>query len=309
MASLVPFESGNLPAYLKQTNASDFNSDLLSHASSGFPVISIKGKVFTVVRNGERKIIPNPKDPDSPASSIDMVIVKANKGTSKVWYAGGYEEGANQKPDCFSNDGVKPDASVEKPQCKTCAACAHNQWGSKVGEGGGKGKACGDSVRIAVATPNSPNDPYLIRVPASSIRALGELGQTCAKRGVAYNMVVTKIGFDMETPTPKLTFKPIGFVDDKTYAQVVETAESETVRNILGSGFSPAEADAEHNVAEKAVEAAKATSKATVSKSKVVTDDEVVAAVEKAALAAPAKKAAMVEADIDLDLDGLSFDD
>jgi hypothetical protein len=125
MSNIIPFDSGNLPAYLKAANRAVINDDLTAHAGTGFPVISIKGKVFAVVRDGDRNVLPNPNDPDSPATSIEVVLVKANKGTSKVFYAKGYQEGSeNTKPDCFSNEGTKPDASIAVPQAKSCALCA-----------------------------------------------------------------------------------------------------------------------------------------------------------------------------------------
>jgi hypothetical protein len=245
MSNIIPFDSGNLPSHFKSGGVVSVNSDLTAHAGGGFPVISIKGKVFAIVRDGERTVLPNPKDPESPATSIEVVLVKANKGLSKVYYAKGYQEGAeNTKPDCFSNDGSKPDASVEEPQSRSCAVCPHNQWGSKIGDNGGKGKACQDSVRMAIATPDLINDPYLLRVPPASIKSLGEYGKMLAKRGVGYSMVVTKIGFDMESPTPKLTFKPTGLLSDAAFAQVQEVVASDTVQSILGSeGIAAAQAD------------------------------------------------------------------
>ena len=39
-------------------------------------------------------MLPNPKDPESPATSIEVVLIKANKANSKVFYAKGYQEGA-----------------------------------------------------------------------------------------------------------------------------------------------------------------------------------------------------------------------
>lgn len=317
MGTLIPFESGKLPAYLKTANVSDLNADLTSHAGGGFPIVSIKGKVFAIVRDGERKILPNPKDPDSPATSIDAVLVKANKGTSKVFYADSYDEKAeNKKPDCFSNDGAKPDAGATKPQAKSCATCPHNQWGSKVGENGSKGKACQDSVRVAIAAADQVNDPMLLRVPPASIRALGEYGQMLAKRGVAYNMVVTKIGFDMEAPTPKLTFKPVGLLPEDAYAEVCDVMASDTVQKILGGGGFPADvaepAEDAPAVAQKAVETAKASSKATVSKSKTMTKEEVMNAVADADQPAAPAKAQTKVADVDIDdlnLDDLNFDD
>lgn len=239
MSTLIPFESNTLPSYLANVDLAEFNSDLTAHASSGFPQLSIKGKTFAIVRDGERTILRNPLDPESAATNVDVVLVKANKGTSKVFYVGGYDEKAEaKKPDCFSNDGQKPDPSSESPQAKSCALCPHNQWGSKIGDNGAtKGKACQDSVRMAIAAADQINDPMLLRVPPASIRALGEYGKMLQKRGVSYNMVVTKISFDIESPTPKLIFKPVGLLPEASYRAVQEVIASDTVQNILGAGF------------------------------------------------------------------------
>lgn len=235
MSNIIPFEGAALPSYLSKVNVAALNSDITAHAGGGFPVISIKGKVFSVVRDGDRKVLPNPRDPDSPATAIDVVILKVNKGTSKVFYAKGYSEGSDGvKPDCFSNNGERPDASVESPQSKSCATCKWNQWGSKIGDNGSKGKACQDSVRMAIATPNQLRDPYMLRVPPASIRSLGEYGKMIANRNMVYNMLVTKIAFDMEAPTPKLTFKAVGLIDEESYRTVESMVNSEVVNQILG---------------------------------------------------------------------------
>jgi hypothetical protein len=248
MSNVIPFDSSSLPAYLKAPNRVIANDDLTSHAGSGgFPVMSIKGKNFTVVRDGDRTVLTKEVDGDTMAvQSIEVVLVKANKGTSKVFYSKGYQEGTEAtKPDCFSNFGDRPDPSVATPQAKSCAVCPNNQWGSKIGDNGGKGKACQDSVRMAIATPDLINDPYLLRVPPASIKSLGEYGKMLAKRGVGYNMVVTKVGFDMESPTPKLTFKPTGLLSDAAYAQLQEVVASDTVQAILGSeGMAAAQTEA-----------------------------------------------------------------
>lgn len=319
--NIIPFDgSKNLPSYLKSFNVAEINSDLTAHAGGGFPVISIKGKVFAVVRDGERVVLPNPKDPESPATAIDVVMLKANKGTSKVFYLKGYDpkdsEGA--KPDCYSSDGIAPAADAQTPQAKKCATCPHNQWGSRITEkGASKGKACNDTVRMAVAAAGQINDPMLLRVPPASIKALGEYGQMLAKRGVGYNMVVTKIGFDQEAESPKLTFKPVGFLDDAAFAEVQEMVTSDVVQNILGASpvALPAEAAADPEV-EQALAGTppKAAAKPAVAKTKTVTEEEVVEAVEAAEKPAPkakpaAKPAPVVEDDVELDLDGISFDD
>ena len=325
--NIIPFDQGGkLPAYLKSFNVSELNSDLTAHAGGGFPVISIKGKVFAIVKDGERTVLPNPKDPDSPASSIDVVLLKANKGTSKVFYLKGYDKDTSegQKPDCYSGDGIEPAADAQNKQSKKCATCPHNQWGSRITEkGASKGKACADTVRMAVAAAGQLNEPMLLRVPPASIRGLGEYGQMLAKRGVGYNMVVTKVAFDMEAESPKLTFKPVGFLDDTAFGEVQEIIATDTVTNILGASVVPSAAEATPAEAEmdealsgtppKAAKAAPEKAAATITKDKQVNDAEVAAAIAAAekpkAAAKPAAGKVTVAADDDIDLDGISFDD
>jgi hypothetical protein len=170
-----------------------------------------------------------------------------------------------------------------------------------VGDNGSKGKACQDSVRMAIATPDLINDPYLLRVPPASIKSLGEYGKMLAKRGVGYNMVVTRIGFDMESPTPKLTFKPTGLLSDGGYAQVKEVMASDVVTSILGSEgiMAGAESAAAEDEPLPTVD---------VKKAEPVAEKPKAAAKPKAEPKPEPK--AEVEVDIPgLDLSGLNFDD
>lgn len=316
MSALIPFESAQLPAYLKNVDVTAMNADLTSHAGGGFPVISIKGKVFAVVRDGERKVLPNPKDPDSPATSIDVVLVKANKDKSKVFYIDKYDPNASdkaKKPDCYSANGTTPAADADHKQASSCAVCPHNQWGSAVNDKGiaTKGKACQDSVRIAVVPNGQLNDPMLIRVPPASIKALGEYGQMLAKRGVAYNMVVTKIAFDQEAESPKLTFKPMGFLSAEEYAEVQETMESQTTEDIVGvAGLIGHDAPADGATpAEPSKPAAPAAEEAPAEPAPAPKPRAAKPKAEPKPEPAPAPKATIVDEDPDLDIDGIDFDE
>lgn len=327
--NIIPFEGKSLPAYLKKFDVSTLNADLTAHAGGGFPVLSTKGNKWAVVRDGERTVLPNPKDPESPATYVDVVIIKASKDKSKVFYLKGYDPDSSekQKPDCYSSDGISPAADAANPQARKCATCAHNQWGSKIGDKGAtKGKACSDNVRLAVAPNGQINDPMLLRVPPASIRNLGEYGQLLAKRGVGYNMVVTKVAFDPDS-LGKILFKPVGFLDDASYAEVQEVMESDIVRDITGGSLTQAiESVAEADVKETAQEAqVQEVVKQVVSKAKQVTDDEVETAIKAAEKAEPkpaakakpvvedkpvkAKPAPAVSEDLEMDLDGIDFDD
>jgi hypothetical protein len=324
MSSLIPFESAKLPAHLAGIDVKAFNNDLVAHAGSGFPVISIKGKVFAIVRDGERMVLPNPKDPDSPATSIEVVLVKANKDKSKVYYIEKYDPNGSdkaKKPDCYSSNGTTPAADSELKQATSCAVCKWNAWGSAVNDKGvaTKGKACQDSVRIAVVPGGTLNDPMLVRVPPASIKALGEYGQMLAKRGVAYNMVVTKISFDQDAESPKLMFKPMGFLSAEDYAEVKETLDSKLVEDIVGAAsiFEGAEAPVDHEPENEpaasaaapapAAEAPAPAPKPRAAKPKAEPKPEPAPEPVKAAPVAAAVP--VVDEDPDLDIDGIDFDD
>jgi hypothetical protein len=292
MSEIIPFD-GNLPAYLKNQNVENLNGDLISTVSTGFPVVSIKGKIFAIVRGGDRTTMMNPKDPDSPATSIDVVLLKGNKGVSKVYYAKGYQEGGeDQKPDCYSNEGIKPEDNSKNPQSKQCSTCPHNQWGSKIGDNGGKGKACQDSKRLAISAAGLINDPYLLRVPPASIKALSEYAAALQKRNLHYSQVVTKIAFEAEAATPKLTFKAMGYLPEAAYNEVRSVVETEVVASILGTGVVAVDDTV-----------------AALDKPVQVVEKPKAAAKPKAEPKPEPKPVVVTEPEVDLNLDDLNFDD
>lgn len=235
MSNIIPFSDTKLPAFL--ANRKGGNADLTANVGAGFPVMSIKGKNWAIVRGDERKVITR-KDEDGdevPARTIEVVLLRANKNLSKNFYAKEFEEGTNAEPDCSSANGLTPDSHIEKPVAKSCATCPKNVWGTGKG---GKGKACQDHRRMAVAPAGQINDPMLLRVPPASLKPLAEYAKMLDKRGVDYDAVVTKLKFDVDSSTPLLVFEPRGFVDEETYAKIQETKASELVEQIIGTAES-----------------------------------------------------------------------
>ena len=318
MANIVPFNESKLPAHIRAMS-NNKNSDLLSGMGGvSFPVISIEGKVFSIKRKGSDPEIVNEPGTKVPARALQVVIIKAGPSGNKsaqVFYAGKYVKGSDAKPTCYSNDGVSPASDATEPQAAKCAVCAQNQWGARITEDGKKAKACQSSKRLAVAAPDLLNDPMLLRVPTTSLRALGEYADYLDKRGVSYQAVVTEISFDWTVPHQLLTFKPIGFIDEASVAQVAEMMESDTVGYIVGTSsaprregeFAPAPEPAPKPAAKKAAP--------------VVEDDEddlpapktTVKVETPAAKPAPQKAEVKVseemEDGLDDALDGLDFDD
>ncbi len=231
--NIIKFEDAKLPAYLTSGVSLDINKEVVR--GSAFPTMSIKGMKFTINRDGVKTIITKPDDPDEVAQNLQVVFVRANLH-AKTFYMKRYSEGEsdNTRPDCYSFDGVAPSPNAVNPQAKKCALCPNNQWGSRSGDDGeSKGKACQDNARIAVSAPDKV-DPILLRVPPKSLKPLRETLKLIAARKLPYNSAVIRIGFDREAPSPVLTFKPVGLLDERGYNAVHEAYESELVRAIVG---------------------------------------------------------------------------
>lgn len=229
----------NLPAFLKGVDVSKslaMTKAVASLATGGYPVMSIKGKTFSVVRNGDSTMLTKvDQDGDTvPASSIDVVIVAAAQNFSKVFYASGYTEGSKDKPTCHSEDGQAPAPDAADKQAKKCAACKHNAFGSGAN---GKGKACSDTLRIAIAAPDALNDPLLLRVPPASLKHIAAYATDCTKRGAPLGACLTRLRFDPEEATPRLLFKFRDYVTAEQFAEVEAQAESDLVRNIIGGSI------------------------------------------------------------------------
>lgn len=242
-ANIVLFDSKapKLPAHIKARMGQSVDNAALGQVRSGFPVLSLKGKRFNLVEGGERTVILDPRT-DEPANSITVAMIRVNPGISKAWYPNGYVEGSTEKPECFSNDGIKPDASATSPQAKTCAACPHNQFNTARDEKGGTrgGKACPDTKRVAVAQIDELDKPILLRVPPTSLKNLASHGKFLAEKGVDARWAATKIGFDPETTHQVLTFRAVGFLTDEAIAQVEAMQTDEVVLQITGESAVPA---------------------------------------------------------------------
>lgn len=240
-AQIIPFSMDALPAHI--FNQFEMSDDLSRGVSAGgFPSISIKGKEFAIVRDGNRVPVTkrNEEGEEEVARYIDVVIVRANPNVSKVFYEGSFTEGSDAKPSCYSNDGHAPAADAEDPQCKSCSVCPHNQWGSRITENGGKAKACADSRRLALSAIGTIKDPMLLRVPAASLKELAEYNKLLQMKGVPYPSVVTRIGFQKGVAYPALVFKPIGFLDAVSAQEVVDVRDTDLVQQIVGTQAAPA---------------------------------------------------------------------
>lgn len=234
--NIIPFEGNNLPAFAK---AKAGEGNIAAALALSFESISIKGKVFHI-RNKSGKTLVTKPGSDEPAAALEVVILGVGPSAdryqnAKTWYAKQFEDGQQEyeKPDCYSNMGIVPEADSTNKQCATCADCPKNVWGSGKD---GKGRECGDSKRLAVARPDDLDHPMLLNVPAASLKPLGQYFNWLLERGIENSYaVVTRVGFDYSVAHPALTFKAVGFLTvDPTTA-----AESDQVQIITGKKALP----------------------------------------------------------------------
>ena len=220
-----------LPAHLKTADLDETTKALMGDTGGGSKRISIEGGVWRLLINGKEVAIKEER-------SLNVVIVAASSKVSRTFYAGVYKKGQSGPPDCWSPNGDFPDASIAEPQSKSCATCPQNIKGS----GQGDSRACRYSQRIAVVLDNDiGGDVFQLTLPATSIFGEGEAGkwplQMYAKmigaKGVPITAVVTEMRFDTASSTPKITFKPVRFLESNEMAVAIEQGKSESAMRAI----------------------------------------------------------------------------
>lgn len=235
MSNITLFNASNVPAFARNNELSE-TAKALTGGGAGLSTkrISIKGGVFRLVAGG--KEIAAIED-----RHLDVVIVKAAPKVSRIFYAGAYDkDAAAVAPDCWSNDGDKPDAAAKSPQHSTCMGCPQNEAGS----GNGNSRACRFQQRLAVVLANNPEGDVLqLTLPALSIfgkedgdkRPLQAFARFLAAQTPPVNpeQIVTRMKFDTKAESPKLFFTPVRWLEEDEYEAVLKQADSEDAKRAV----------------------------------------------------------------------------
>lgn len=235
-------DAAHLPAYVRDLAQlgdlfKDTEKDVSQFAS--YPSISIKGKTWTLVEGGERKVMMKPGGEEGEiAQFIDVAIIRAND-SARTFYAKKFTEAGaadGEKPACHSMDGIAPSPRAVEPQSAKCATCKHAVWGSAIKEDGtaGKGTACGQNARLAIAAPDAMDKPFLLRVPPKSLKPMRDAIAVLRERKLPYPVAVFRLGFDPKEASPVITFRPVGLLSDVKAQQSVGMREAMIVKQIIG---------------------------------------------------------------------------
>lgn len=203
-----------LKAYMSQPNA---EADSLASSSISIPRVSLRGRKFRLVLDGE--------EVRKPSDELLAVILAVEPGAGlfvKTFYEGSYNSGDSAPPTCASSDGVAPDSWVTSPQANRCALCPKNQFGSATSRSGKKAKACRDSKRVWLALPEDISGTvYAMGIPVTSLKNVSEYGRLLKTNGYPISVVVTKITME-DSEFPQLEFAMAGFLNEETGKLAIE---------------------------------------------------------------------------------------
>lgn len=164
------------------------------------PRITTGGKVFT---------LPNGVVHQGPLQCVILDFANIN-----AYFPNPYDDRRRDAPVCtayakFIHDLV-PDPGAEQPQALSCAECDKNRFGSAPN---GKGKACSNKVRLAIAPIDKLDavpDIMLIDVMPSALRNWAAFLDRCRVEEKPYLELVTEIFFVPTLSYPSLDFKRAG---------------------------------------------------------------------------------------------------
>jgi len=184
----------------------------------------------------------------SEIGSQEWVIVGSAPKIQRSWYKGGYVEGSPTSPQCWSNDGRKPDTEVEDAPSVLCMTCDNDIKGS----GKGYSKACKHSLRLAVLMPEEL-DGVLYRFVLSSPSIFGKSNlvgsypynaytEYLARYELSVSHVVTKATIEPDSQPPKVQFKSVRALTPEEYKVVSlrskESGEATKLKVVKDSDFS-----------------------------------------------------------------------
>jgi len=234
MTNIALFNPSNVPSFARNNEFSD-TAKALTGGGVGTSTkrISIKGGVFRLLAGGKEIASIDER-------FLDVIIVKAAPKVSRIFYAKSYDGDNITGPDCWSNDGERPDASAENKQGTTCMSCPQNIAGS----GQGNSRACRYQQRLAVVLENNiEGDILQLTLPATSVfgkedgdkRPLQAFARNLALQNppISPEMIVTRMKFDTKAEAPKLHFAPSRWLTDEEYAIVKTQGDSDEAKRAV----------------------------------------------------------------------------
>jgi hypothetical protein len=225
-----------LPDYLKEVELDDITKALSGGGGSTVKRITLGNNKFVLKVNGA-------EISKSGSDKLEVVLVNASPHVSRTFYAKAWDPKAEAAPpDCWSNDGDRPDASIAQPQSPMCMNCPQDVAGS----GPGTTKACRKNRRVAVVLAGDlEGDVYQMTLQSKSIfydaKKPGDLDHMpfdqytkyVGSQGYNLNMLVTEMRFDEDSTVGKLFFRPVRFLQRHEWEITKRQGETKTAKSAI----------------------------------------------------------------------------
>jgi hypothetical protein len=233
--SNVALFNNQLPDYLKEVQLDDVTK-ALAGGDSQTKRIALGANKFVLKVNGT-------EISKTPTNKLEVVIVNASKHVSRTFYVKAWDpKGDVAPPDCWSNDGDKPDPTAKDPQNASCIGCQQDINGS----GQGNTKACRKNRRVAVVLASDlDGDVYQMTLQSKSIfydmkdpgdlehMPFNQYAKYVGSQGYNLNTLVTEMRFDEDSTVGKLFFRPVRFLEKHEWDVAVKQGDSTAAKNAV----------------------------------------------------------------------------
>lgn len=244
-----------VPAHLAQAMVTAGGGNIAEKQS--VPSLTYGGKVWTMSVNGEKKVLQR-RNEDGEMENVQVlrvVVLDYSKHRGRSYYEGAFNPDDPKQPDCWSEDGKRPHASVEQPACGTCELCPKATKGSRIVDGR-EMIACAQYRMVVVVPANNLDfQPLRLRLAVTSdwdksddeAVAAGWYGfqnytDFLRANGCGYtNALITRMRF-ANTNYPKVQFARGDFLELADFQKTLAVAQTDEVKKLL-AGFTPAGAE------------------------------------------------------------------
>lgn len=225
------------------------------------PSVTYGGKEWTINVNGEKhKLTKRDENGDDvPLGILRVVVLDYADRMGRTYYPGEYDPDKPGQPECWSDDGVKPHASVKEPKSVSCENCPMAAKGSKITPQGKAVTACALHRMVVVVPASNLGEfpPLRLRLAVTSnydkkspeLEAAGwfafqQYTDLLRARDVKHSArLVTKMKFDPNANFPKVIFSPDRWLEGSELAIVGPMSQRPEVKQLLSGTWSPNGAD------------------------------------------------------------------
>lgn len=199
---LIETVGNELPAEIREQLAMEVATDLARLGNTA-------GKDTIRVSQDKKFIFPDDTESPGPLDLIIVDFVYRNE-----YYPGAFNRKELVAPTCFAvspeQASLVPTDHSPKKQAEKCNECQWDRWGSSPQ---GDGKACKNTIYMAVLQPDATSDTpmFVIKTSPTAIRPFNvHVANVGRKARLPLWAVLTRLSFDPNVSYPSLRFELLG---------------------------------------------------------------------------------------------------